>query len=966
MVKSWLTKSRFLAGLQCRKRLWFEVNQPLEQPVDPNFAMMQGRSFDQVVRGLEPGVLVSSLSGMPEAIAATEQIMNSGDAAVLYQSAFRHGELAVYVDILRRQQESFALIEVKASTKVKREHLPDVTFQTLVLRNASVPVSSISIGHMNSTFVLERVGDYSGLLVTKDVTSVVEASLQKAADQSRDFLSVMALGRVPKIEMGPQCQKPYECPYVPRCTKERGEVAVYPVELLPRGESRARLLRARGFADLRLVPEDQLEIETHRRVRAATATGEPYFDPSATRALRGLPFPRAFLDFETVGVAVPEIVGTRPYEQLPFQWSLHVEAEPGDFQHFELLGVESFGDFDRLAGALLDVIPSAGPILVYNATFERSVLERLAHRLPHHATAIRSLMDRLFDLLPVTREAYYHRDMRGSWSIKKVLSTIAPEFSYEGLDEVQGGEAAQLAFLELRTTAVTASRRSQLMAALRAYCQRDTWGMLVLTKFLSQLPMPTANLDTGPPEKERETKGGTAEVSASDAVCFRAANKGDATAQYQVGSKYRDGTGMPKDHPTAMVWFRRAADQGHAGAQYALSRMYFASSIPTANEWARKAATQGHLEAQVSLALNCDLLSFVGAPGTHEEAIKWYTKAAEQGHRLAQSCLANKYRSGGGLLEPEKGALYWYHKAAEQGDASAQISLGEMYSMGEDTAQDTAEAARWYQKAAEQGAPEAQRRLGEMCRDGTGVPRNEEEACEWFQRATDQEDSFAQFELGQMYELGQGVQQSLATAAGLYRDSGLPEAQYRLGDMYREGAGVLQDFKEAMRLLRAAAENGVKEARFYLDRMYANGEGSPTDPAEEVAWYRDGADQDLPSAQFKLGRMHREGRGGPMDGTLAAGYILRAADQGHVEAANVLGCMYLAGQGVPIDRAQAAGWFRKAATNGHREAQCHLGDLYRHGWGLPQDDVEAINWYRQAAEQGHTGAQTSLDALNRR
>jgi hypothetical protein len=117
---------------------------------------------------------------------------------------------------------------------------------------------------------------------------------------------------------------------------------------------------------------------------------------------------------------------------------------------------------------------------------ERGVLERLADRLPAHAARLREVSDRLFDLLPVAQEAYYHRDMRGSWSIKSVLPTIDPALGYAGLDEVQEGEAAQLAFLELRDKKVTAARRAQLLKALREYCERDTWGMVVLGRFLSR------------------------------------------------------------------------------------------------------------------------------------------------------------------------------------------------------------------------------------------------------------------------------------------------------------------------------------------------------------------------------------------------------------------------------------------------------------------------------------------------
>jgi hypothetical protein len=487
---AWLTKSRFLSGLQCPKRLWFEVNQPLEQAEPDSIPKIQGRAFDQIVREIQPGVVISRDKGMPAAIAETSRVMQAGGAPVLYQPAFRHGDLAVIADVLRQGRKPFELVEVKASTRVKDEHLPDATFQTLVLRGAKVPVSSVFIGHVDNTFVLEHPGDYAGLMVEEDVTRAVEASLQNIAELANEHLAVMASPEVPDIAMGPQCTRPYECPFIARCTKERGEVPEYPVELLPRGTKQVALLRAEGFEDLRLVPADRLTSDRHRRVHAATVSGTPFFDADATRALRELPFPRAYLDFETMAYAVPEIVGTRPYEQWPFQWSLHIEESSGETRHAEFLDVDSFGDFDRLAGALLDALPSSGPVFVYSVSMERGVLKRLAERLPERAALLRGLMDRLFDLRPVTEEAYYHRDMRGSWSIKSVLPTIAPELGYEELKEVREGEGAQLAFLELRGKEITAPRREQLMLALREYCRRDTWAMLVLRKFLVQQRKP--------------------------------------------------------------------------------------------------------------------------------------------------------------------------------------------------------------------------------------------------------------------------------------------------------------------------------------------------------------------------------------------------------------------------------------------------------------------------------------------
>ena len=235
---AWLTKSRFMSGRQCPKRLWFEVNEPLEEKPLDSLPLINGRKFDDLVRTLQPGTVISRERGMPAAIAETTRVMGAGSTAVLYQPAFRFGDLAVIADVLRREQHEFSLMEVKASTQVKDIHIPDAAFQALVLRGVRIPVTRVFVGHVDRQFVLERTGDYEGLLVEEDVTERVAAIVAEVADNAKALQAVMAASEVPAIAMGPQCSDPYECPFIPRCSKARGAVPDYPVDLLPRRRSR--------------------------------------------------------------------------------------------------------------------------------------------------------------------------------------------------------------------------------------------------------------------------------------------------------------------------------------------------------------------------------------------------------------------------------------------------------------------------------------------------------------------------------------------------------------------------------------------------------------------------------------------------------------------------------------------------------------------------------------------------------
>jgi hypothetical protein len=477
---AWLTKSRFLTGLQCHKRLWFEINQPIEG-TEPGIAILQGRSFDEAVQRLRPGVVISRDDGMPAAIAETLRLMALGQSApaVMYQPAFQSEDLTFIADILRRVGDRFELTEVKATTQVKAAHIPDAAFQALVLDKAGIPARRVFIGHVNNRFILEREGDYDGLLVEADVTDEVMAYLPTAAALAEDSRQVMAAKEAPDVDVGPHCFTPYECPFLSRCHGALPAGADFPVESLPRGGKMMQALIDEGYVDLREIPDGRLTGEMHMRVRQATVSGMPFFDAAATGELRKLSYPFTYLDFETIGFAVPEVIGSRPYEQLPFQWSVHVEISPTEIGHAEYLAIESFGDFEGLAVALIAAVPDEGPVFAYNSGFEGRVLERLAELVPAHATKLREIAERLVDLLPVARAAYYHRDMQGSWSVKSVMPTIDATLSYEHLSEVQEGDGAQAAFLELREAEIEPER-----AALLNYCRHDTWVMVVLRRFL--------------------------------------------------------------------------------------------------------------------------------------------------------------------------------------------------------------------------------------------------------------------------------------------------------------------------------------------------------------------------------------------------------------------------------------------------------------------------------------------------
>ena len=347
------------------------------------------------------------------------------------------------------------------------------------------------------------------------------------------------------------------------------------------------------------------------------------------------------------------------------------------------------------------------------------------------------------------------------------------------------------------------------------------------------------------------------------------------------------------DDVAAVEWYRKAADQGFAEAQFNLGKMYSAGlgvgrNKKEAENWYRKAADQGFADAQCSLG---EMLDASRSCKFSQEAVEWYRKAAEQGLADAQFNLGKMYASGSGVSKNEKEAVHWFRKSAEQGFADAQFSFGMTLYNGRGGDQDHQEAAKWFRKAAEQGIAEAQNNLGAMYGEGLGVGKDQKEAANWYRKAAEQGIAVAQFNLGAMYEQGVGVDKDEKEAVKWYRKSaeqGFADAQFNLGVMYEEGVGVGKDEKEAVKWYRKAADQGLAEAQCNLGVMYDDGLGVGKDKKEAVNWYRKSAEQGVAQAQFNLAVMYENGLGVGKDKKEAVNWYRLAAKQGNKDAKNAL------------------------------------------------------------------------------
>lgn len=369
------------------------------------------------------------------------------------------------------------MVEVKSSTRVKDAHRDDIAIQTHIVTQSGVPLKRVALAHVDNAWVYPGGDDYRGLLVEEDMNAEAFSRGPEVAQWIDEAQRIVAQSDMPAVHTGAHCDDPYSCGFYDYCSSLEPQ-AEMPIHWLPRFRPEPWL--ERGVVDLRDVPTDALN-DMQRRVRDCTASGEVYFDAEGAAAdLATHTLPGYFLDFETIQFAVPIWAGTRPYQQIPFQYSVHRLDAHGALAHGEFLDLSGADPSRAFAEQLIADCGNTGPVFVYNAAFERSRMAELAERFPDVKDGLEAISARVVDLLPVARDRYYHPSQRGSWSIKAVLPAVVPVLSYDALDGVRNGGDAQSAFLEAIHPQTDAARRDALRQQLLAYCGLDTYAMVRL------------------------------------------------------------------------------------------------------------------------------------------------------------------------------------------------------------------------------------------------------------------------------------------------------------------------------------------------------------------------------------------------------------------------------------------------------------------------------------------------------
>jgi len=490
-IKPYLSKSKLISAWQCPKKLHLEKHHPELGEITSNMESLfavghKVGAISQQLYGKAESVEIPFNRKMSLMVQQTTELIEQGVDYPIFEATFQYDGILVRVDVLIPGDNGWRAIEVKASTSVKDYHVLDCAIQDWVMRHVGLTIESISLAHINNQFVYQGDGDYTGLLTEQDLTDEVrtlEPSVVDLIAKAREAVT----GPMPEIVVGPQCNKPYDCQFQSHCWPSDTD---YPIRGL--GGSKAKLANyvALGYRDIRDVSIEDVTAETQKRIHRVTLGGEPEILDGAREILAALPYPRYYLDFETIGPAVPIWAGTRPYSSIPVQWSCHIDDGTGDgsiesLRHEEYLDLSGEPPMRALAEKMIECLGASGRVFMYTS-YERGVINGLIELIPDLAEPLQKIIDRLFDLHPVVKDNYYHPKMLGSWSIKAVLPCIAPRMNYAELEGINEGMGASDGFLEAIDPETDWVRKAELEEQLLRYCKFDTEAMVEIAHFFTR------------------------------------------------------------------------------------------------------------------------------------------------------------------------------------------------------------------------------------------------------------------------------------------------------------------------------------------------------------------------------------------------------------------------------------------------------------------------------------------------
>jgi hypothetical protein len=483
-----ISKSKYLSGLQCHKLLWFYYNQPdkIPEPDEGTQAIFDmGHKVGELAQTLFPGGTVIEWNrDVEKMIEPTKKLL--AERKPIFEAAVKYKNAYSIADILNPAgKDEWDLIEVKSSTSVKPVNLPDVAIQRYACENSGIKLNKCFLMHINNQYVRRGDVEPQKLFAKEDITVKTEELVGQVEPNLEKMVKVIQAPKCPDIKIGPHCTSPYDCPLMEVCWAFLPEKNVFSLYY---GKNTGFELLEQGIQKLsEIPPAAKLNSSQNIQVKCAK-TKKPHIDKEGiSNFLATLQYPLYYLDFETVASAIPFYSGTRPYQNIPFQFSLHiVEKKDGKPEHHSFLAESKADPRPELLKQLKELLGNRGSIVAYHAGFETGCLDSSVEAYPQYGQWLVQVKQRIIDLLvPFKSFSYHHPDQDGSASLKSVLPALTGK-GYEGL-EISDGTAASREFMRVTFGDVDEAERNKVRKNLEEYCGLDTEGMIWIVDELTKI-----------------------------------------------------------------------------------------------------------------------------------------------------------------------------------------------------------------------------------------------------------------------------------------------------------------------------------------------------------------------------------------------------------------------------------------------------------------------------------------------
>ena len=491
MNKTFLSKSGYCQCVQCNNILWLNRYKP--KPVDDNKSGFE--------TGKKVGELAKGLFGDYEDVPADDEIsvrikktqeLLKNVPNIITEASFIYDNNFCSVDILKNDSDGVEIYEVKSSTKIKDIYIDDVSYQYYVLSNSGLNIKKAAIVYINNEYIRGKELDITQLFNIEDVTGIVlekQNGIKDKINEINEFIQSHDGENEPDKKLSKNCFNPYPCPFWDYCTEDLPKPNVFDISGM---QTRTKFKHYNnGVISFEDLSNEKLNKKYSQQIDFELNNREPKINRETINdILNSLKYPLYFIDYESCQYAIPEFEGTKPYQQIPFQYSLHIIKEDSSIKHKEFLAQSEDEDLIRhFAESMIHNMPENGSVIVYNKAFEATRNKEIAEMYPDLAEEMYRFNDNMVDfLIPFRNRDYYTKEMEGSYSIKKVLPALCPndpELDYSNLPVVHNGGEASDAFLSLKRK--TSQEQEEIREGLLEYCKLDTYAMVKIWEKFRQV-----------------------------------------------------------------------------------------------------------------------------------------------------------------------------------------------------------------------------------------------------------------------------------------------------------------------------------------------------------------------------------------------------------------------------------------------------------------------------------------------